>query len=316
MRDVVIFGGGLTGLVAAYELEQHDINYTLIEVKRHLGGSIGTVQRDGYTMDTGAFALADTLDAAWLASLGLDDSLFALDENSVAFKHGTGTLIDALAANITAPRMMRMAVSSIGETDDGRYSICMENGLVLDAGAIIVAMPARYAERLFYGYITLITEMLMDYHYDTVQRVTMAMDAQHLTERKANPPDMAYVYNHATTSDHRAPQGKGLIQFGVRFDRQQSSDAIVKVLCDAYDLPQPDFSLMSYWAEADALSCHDDEHAQWVADIRAQLPDGIYLVGSDYCLQPTITKGVSDLHERIQQGRNAAQHAVKRHQGA
>ena len=67
---------------------------------------------------------------------------------------------------------MRMAVSSIGEVA-GHYALCMENGLVFDAKRLIIALPARYAERLFYGYISPITETLLDYHYDTIQRISI-----------------------------------------------------------------------------------------------------------------------------------------------
>lgn len=48
MRDVVIIGGGLSGLAAAYELEKHNVDYTLIEVKRELGGSIRTLKKDDF----------------------------------------------------------------------------------------------------------------------------------------------------------------------------------------------------------------------------------------------------------------------------
>jgi protoporphyrinogen oxidase len=145
MRDVVVIGGGLTGLSAAYELAQHKLDVTLIEVKRHLGGSIQTVKQEYCIMDSAAFAVRDTLDSEWLESLGLHDALFPLDKQAVAFKNGTASLIDALREKITATRLMRMAVSSIGELDNGDYCVCMENGLVFDDKSLILAVPARYA---------------------------------------------------------------------------------------------------------------------------------------------------------------------------
>lgn len=312
MRDVVVIGGGLSGLAAAYELEQQSINYTLIEVKRHLGGSIRTVENDGFVMDLGAFALANNLNHDWLAQLGLQDTLYPLTETSVAFEQGTGALINALAAKISAPRMMRMAVSSIGELDNGRFSICMENGLMLDAGALIIALPARYAERLFYGYITPITEHLLDYHYDTIQRISVGFRADGITGTFNDPPDMGYVFNHYTTHPHRVPDGYALMQFGLRLNPStiENPQQMLHLLEDAYGLPHIEQHAMSYWAEADPVSCYDDTHTQWVNDLRAQLPDGITLIGSDYNLHPPQIKGVVNLQERIEQGQQAAKNSL------
>lgn len=309
MRDVVIIGGGLSGLSAAYELEKQNINYTLIEVKRQLGGSIRTVEKNGAQMDLGAFALADTFDKTWLASLGLEAALYPLKDGAIAFKRGTGTLINALAEKIGAPRMMRMAVSSIGELDNGRFSICMENGLMLDAGALIIAMPARYAERLFYGYITPLSQHLLGYHYDTIQRISMTLRVDGMTQPAYDPPDMGYAFNHYTTHPDRVPHGYALMQFGLRLDPNTIDDPqlMVNLLQHAYDLPEPHAVAMSYWAEADPVSCYDDHHAQWVNDLRTQLPDGIEIIGSDYVLTPPQAFGVVNLQERILQGQQAVQ---------
>lgn len=307
MRDVVIIGGGLSGLAAAYELEQHQVDYTLIEVKRELGGSIRTIEKDNFLHDVGAFAIADTLDAQWLASLGLSDTLFQLDDNTVAFKEGTGSLVQAIKAKMTGTRLMRMAVSSIGEVDDGRYSICLENGLMFDAKALIIALPARYAERLFYGYITPITEALLDYHYDTIQRVSLVCETKDMPQDIPHPPDMAYTSIYRTEDNARIAEDHSLIQFGLRIapERIQLPEKIIHFLCERFKLPQPVSYAMGFWAEADPISCYDDAHTQWVKDIRAQLPDRVALIGSDYTQHAPNLKGISYFDERIRQGQEA-----------
>jgi protoporphyrinogen oxidase len=309
MRDVVVIGAGLSGLTAAYELERQGVDYTLIEVKRHLGGSIRTVQRAGFAMDAGAFALADTFDRAWLGQLGLADALVALDDDSVGFVDGTQMLIDALSQTLTAPRLMRMAVSSIGELENGRYSICLENGILLDARAVIVAVPARYAQRLFYGYITELTEHLLDYHYDTVHRISLGFVASAVPDALRNPPDMGYVFNRRTTHPARVPDGHVLWQFGLRLapERVAEAQTLIDLVCQRYGLPAPVSQLVSYWGTADAISCYDDAHSRWVADLRAQLPAGIALIGSDYSHHAPIRRGRTRLDERITQGQTAAQ---------
>ncbi len=51
MAEVIIVGGGLTGISAAWELEQQHIPYRLIEVKNRLGGSIVTRCEAGFVLD-------------------------------------------------------------------------------------------------------------------------------------------------------------------------------------------------------------------------------------------------------------------------
>jgi protoporphyrinogen oxidase len=314
MRDVVVIGGGLSGLAAAYELEQQHIDYTLIEVKRQLGGSIRTVERDGFVMDTGAFLLADNLDKTWLDSLGLADALYDVKAGIVAFKQGTGALIRALEAKLTAPRLMRMAVSSIGELENGRCSICLENGIVLDAGALIIAVPARYAQRLFYGYITPITEHLLDYHYDTIHRIALGFRTADIASEILPPPDMGIVYVHRTEHPARVPDGHTLLEFGVRIAPHEtiSQEAIVQMLRHTFALPEPVTAALGYWSEADPLSCYDDHHPQWLQTLREQLPPRVALIGSDYVLHPPARQGIARLDERIAQGRAAARQFANR----
>nr|MCU0482482.1 FAD-dependent oxidoreductase [Anaerolineae bacterium] len=175
MAHVVVIGGGLTGLATAYELERHNIPYTLIEVKKRLGGSIETVRCNDFLFDS-AEMCHDLTDNAWmrdyLTSIGLSDAYFFADDRLV-FSRGTGVLIDALSAKITAPIMHRMAVSTLGVMDKGRFGICMENGLLLDAKAVIVTAPAKHAERLFYPLHYPISNLLRDYRYDTITRISV-----------------------------------------------------------------------------------------------------------------------------------------------
>jgi oxygen-dependent protoporphyrinogen oxidase len=51
---IIIIGGGISGLAAAYELSQRRIPFRLLEATARLGGLIRTERRHGFTIDAGA----------------------------------------------------------------------------------------------------------------------------------------------------------------------------------------------------------------------------------------------------------------------
>lgn len=326
MRDVVIIGGGLSGLAAAYTLETHGISYTLIEVKPRLGGSIATEKTDGFALDHGPMLTLDAIDAPFLEQLGLRDAVQPVREDEdgswLVFKRGMGELIDTLArplhaANAHGITMMRMAASTLGEIDmprvGKRFVVCMENGMVLDARALIVAAPARYAERLFHTLNSQISYRLLDYRYDNIARVSLGYrreDLKHIPHEP--PPDYPVTYiHHLQHSDapDRIPPGHVLLQAGVRYDPAKGlSPDVVGELAALMDWPlNPVVERVSTWSESDPLMWLRDEFAQTMDVIRHLLPDGVALAGSDYIVtgdhRPT-------LQERIDQGISAAQRVM------
>ena len=56
MNNVVIIGGGVSGLMAALELLKHNVQVTIIEAKNSLGGRICTLKENGFSrpIETGA----------------------------------------------------------------------------------------------------------------------------------------------------------------------------------------------------------------------------------------------------------------------
>lgn len=82
-RNVVIIGGGITGLTAAYYLQQEaekrnlPINVKLIEATIRLGGKIQTVCQDGFTIEKGPDSFLKQKKSAvrLISSLGLEKEL-------------------------------------------------------------------------------------------------------------------------------------------------------------------------------------------------------------------------------------------------
>lgn len=300
MPDVVIIGGGLSGLAAASELQALNIPYTLIEVKNRLGGSIATHEHDGFRLDNGVFTFSKYTDWSFLETLGLEDALFDLPwGNQVAFKKGTQVVIDALAQNLTGTFLHKMALSSLGEVD-GRFALCMENGLMLDARAIIVAAPARHVERMFRTFVPEVSLRLMDYGYDSIIRVALGYRTEDIKipGRRAWG-DVHCAFYQATEHPDRAPAGHTLVQLGMRYSLDRTTpEALMSAIKHDFGWPEPLVHQVSKWAEADPLPPHTVHFRDNMQTLESFLPDGVALAGSDYA-------GLG-LGERIASGRAAA----------
>ncbi|WP_270997705.1 protoporphyrinogen oxidase [Listeria seeligeri] len=81
MKHIVIIGGGLSGLAAAYELQKTHPNYTweLVEKEEKLGGKFETVKRDGFLIEKGpdSFLARKPAGVELVNELGLADNLVA-----------------------------------------------------------------------------------------------------------------------------------------------------------------------------------------------------------------------------------------------
>jgi oxygen-dependent protoporphyrinogen oxidase len=65
MKPVVIVGGGITGLAAAWELQRQGCDYILLEASGRLGGKIVTERADGFIIEGAADSFLTTKPAAW-----------------------------------------------------------------------------------------------------------------------------------------------------------------------------------------------------------------------------------------------------------
>jgi protoporphyrinogen oxidase len=299
MRDVVIIGGGLTGLAAAYELERQKIPYTLIEVKKRLGGGIVSERRGDFVLDGGLMLHSRAGDWSFLDDLGLGDGLLQVNDHQMLFKDGAQSLTDALAKSLTGSIMTRMAVSSLGVVGDC-YGVCLENGLVLDSRALIVTAPARYAGHMLYDLNPDTAPLLMNYRYDTIVRVSLGYKREEITLPIEEPPDVAFAYSQWTDNPHRVPSGQILLQLGLRIkpDLDNINTWLPFILKQMGLPPNPLVTYAYHWPESDPLNYHDPHHREQMATLKTLLPDGVELAGSDY-------DGLA-LPERVQRGREAA----------
>ena len=77
MKDVLVIGGGVAGLVAARECAHLGLSVVVLEAAGTLGGAVGSHEVAGLTLDSGAesFAVRGNTVAQFLAALGLTDQI-------------------------------------------------------------------------------------------------------------------------------------------------------------------------------------------------------------------------------------------------
>ena len=83
MKSVAIIGGGITGLTAAFRLQQKNIPVTLYEASNRVGGVIQSLRHDGYLAEFGPNTLLETSPkvSAFIDDLGLSLTAALLGPN-------------------------------------------------------------------------------------------------------------------------------------------------------------------------------------------------------------------------------------------
>ena len=204
MRDVVVIGGGLSGLAACYELEKRGAAYTVIEVKRRFGGGIRSSVERGFIMDACAFAFRRPAPDVLPPEFELEASMLPLADDICLFRQGSETLVRAFACRLAGGRLMRMAVSSIGALRN-RFSICLENGIMLDGGALILAVPAPFAARMLWNLAPDAARHLTAFRYDAVRRVSLGYHKGDLPARIDLSTDETFPFIIAVDQNERLP---------------------------------------------------------------------------------------------------------------
>ena len=109
-RMIVIVGGGITGLAAAFELARRHVEFVLLESSPRLGGLIRTEHSDGFTIDAGPDSLLVQKPAAiqLCEELGLSGQLMATRTPRTAYVLRDGRLLSpALAFGARYPDVAR-----------------------------------------------------------------------------------------------------------------------------------------------------------------------------------------------------------------
>jgi protoporphyrinogen/coproporphyrinogen III oxidase len=91
--QVVVIGGGISGLACAYRLWQLGVPVTLLEADERAGGLIGTVEQEGFLFETGPQSFQGTDSALDLVrELGLESDLCQADPRAPRYVMRQGRL--------------------------------------------------------------------------------------------------------------------------------------------------------------------------------------------------------------------------------
>ena len=184
--------------------------------------------------------------------------------------------------------------------------------MMYDAGAVIVAAPARYAARMLYNLAPEVAERLSDFRYDSILRVSLGYHKRDLPSPISGACDTLFPFVFATDQPGRVPDPDHLlIQAGLRGAADLPSEVVIRDVRTHFGWnAEPIAVRVDHWPEADPLSCYDASHCSSIRQIRAALPAGISLIGSDYCLEAPQLRGIARLDERLGAGKQAARAAV------
>ncbi|MCX2743344.1 FAD-dependent oxidoreductase [Mangrovivirga sp. M17] len=168
MKDIIIVGGGLTGLVAAYTLQQNGINnFLLLEAQSRFGGRIDTLYHESLPIELGPtwvhanhFELLELLKdlgipvfsqynegIAKYEMQGQVQSFIPPGGQAVSYRIGGGSvqLTDKLSQYLNGDQYrLSTEVKSINE-QDGSLMIKDQEGNKYEGKKVVVTLPPRLA---------------------------------------------------------------------------------------------------------------------------------------------------------------------------
>ncbi len=94
VKQVVVIGGGISGLACAYRLQQRGLPVTLLEASDNPGGLIGTVEKDGFLFESGpqSFQGTETL-LQLIRELEIESELCKADPKAPRYVLRDGKLV-------------------------------------------------------------------------------------------------------------------------------------------------------------------------------------------------------------------------------
>ena len=167
-EEVLIIGGGIAGLTAAFTLKKHGLNPLILESNNRLGGRIYTKSNSSLSFELGATwvfedeALKQLISALGLdlypqylrgnalikydPSTGIQSSPTVLLTNGAIYhkvKGGTGAIIQALANQMEAERILLNQKVRELVYENEAITVSMDDGSTIKATKVIITVPPK-----------------------------------------------------------------------------------------------------------------------------------------------------------------------------
>jgi oxygen-dependent protoporphyrinogen oxidase len=211
---IVIVGGGITGLAAAYELARRHVEFVLFEASPRLGGLIRTEHVDGFTIDAGPDSLLVQKPAAiqLCEELGLSRQLMATRTPRTAYVLRDGRLYPLPSPSVLGIPTSLAALWRYDLLDwPARARVAMEP--FIPASPVADESVASFFRRRFgAATVDLIAEPLLGgIHAGDVEQLSMRSVFPRLTQAAQQPGGIARnlggVPRSADTGMFRALRG-------------------------------------------------------------------------------------------------------------
>ena len=217
----------------------------------------------------------------------------------LSFDDGNQTLVDALVARLTGTLRLNITATHVARSDDGRFTLQLDDDTTLAADAVILATPADVAARLVDDIAPDAAMLLQTIRYAGIGAIYLAYrrgDIAHPlngtgvvipTSEGRRIDGITWV---SSKWSHRAPPGHALIRvfFGGPHTREMLDlddgdlSAIVRAeLTTILGIDAlPLFTRIFRWP--DGYPQYDVGHLERVSAIEESLPPGIVVTGSAY----------------------------------
>ena len=167
-EEVIVIGGGIAGLTAAYALKKQGLRPLILESNNRLGGRIYTHSNNNQSIELGAtWVFEDVVLKQLITALGLDlypqclmgDALIKYDPSMAIqksptdslmngtiyhkVKGGTGAIIQALSDQLDANRiLLNKKVVALAYQNES-ISLTLDDGSIMKGAKVIITVPPK-----------------------------------------------------------------------------------------------------------------------------------------------------------------------------